>query len=261
MKSYETILTERIGRVEWVILNRADVHNALNSDLINDLYTAFDKLRNSDATLIVLTGNGASFCAGADLMWMKSIVKYSFEQNLQESRKLEALLSLIFNHPLPVIAKVNGSAFGGGVGLLSACDITIGTAKAKFCFTEVKLGLSPAVISPFVINRIGLNKTTELFLSADMLGADEAKSIGLLNYIESEENFDLFFERKLEKILRNGPEAIKKTKDLIRKNIYLSGTELTDYTTNLISSLRISEEGQEGMNSFFEKRDPNWIRK
>ncbi len=258
MRNYQTIITEKKGSVQWVYLNRADVHNALNDIMINELFEEFTALNNDDCRVIVLTGNGKSFCAGADLGWMKSVINYSFDQNLAESEKLAALLNLIFNHPKPVIAKVNGPAYGGGVGLLSACDIAVGNDKAKFAFTEVRLGIVPSVISPYIIYRTNINKAKELFLTGEVFTAAEALNYGILNCISSAEEIDNIIEIKCNLLKGNGPEALRYAKELVKNNIALNPEELASYTSNLIASLRISEEGQDGMNSFLEKRLPKW---
>lgn len=256
---YETILVELSDKVAKVILNRPDVHNAFNNTLINDLYDAFDKLSHEEnIRVIVLTGNGKSFCAGADLNWMKSVINYSYEQNYEESLKLAKLMYLIFTHPKPVIARINGSAIGGGVGLMSVCDILIANEDAKFGLSEVKLGLVPAAISPFVMSRIGDARARELFITGERINAKRAENLNLVNYALPISEVDKMVEEKINLILNNGPEAVRVVKEMIFKVTQIKFPEIQTYTAELIANLRLSAEGQEGMNSFLEKRKPKW---
>ncbi len=260
-RNYKTIILNVKGQIAEVILNRPEIHNALNDELINELYGAFTYLNNSnDIRVIILTGNGKSFCSGADLNWMKSVVNYSFEQNYQESLKLAKLMFLIFTHSKPVIAKINGSAIGGGVGLMSVCDIIIANEESKFGLSEVRLGLVPAAISPFVISRIGEARARELFITGERISAKRAVELNLVNYVVPLDKLNDLVNDKVQNILQNGPEAVKTVKEMI---FYVSQNkfpELQEYTARLIANLRISEEGQEGMNAFLEKRKPNWVK-
>ncbi|MCX6154318.1 MAG: enoyl-CoA hydratase/isomerase family protein [Candidatus Kapabacteria bacterium] len=258
--NYQTIELDIQNKVATIRLNRPDVHNALNNILIYDLYDAFESLlHQSDVRVIVLTGNGKSFCAGADLNWMKSVVHYSYEQNYEESLKLAKLMYLIFNHTKPVIAKINGSAIGGGVGLMSVCDILVANETAKFGLSEVRLGLVPAAISPFVMSRIGESHSRELFITGERISAAKALRIGLLNYCLSESELDSKVDELCKTIIKNGPNALKSVKELIFNCTQLRFPELQNYTAKLIADLRLSTEGQEGMNAFLEKREPNWV--
>lgn len=260
LNNYNTIEYSIADKVARVNLNRPEVHNAFNNELINDLYEVFDSLKdNADVRIIVLTGNGKSFCAGADLNWMKSVVNYSYEQNFEESFKLAKLMYLIFTHPKPVIARVNGSAIGGGVGLMSVCDILIASENAKFGLSEVRLGLVPAAISPFVMSRIGEAKARELFITGERIIAEEACNIGLVNKCVKPDNLDDAVDEKVDLIKNNGPEAVRAVKEMIFKVTQIRFPEIQEYTAELIANLRLSEEGQEGMNAFLEKRKPNWV--
>lgn len=259
---YSTISLSHQGAVCIITLNRPQVHNALNNTLIYELYDAFEKLKDeSDIRVIVITGNGQSFCAGADLKWLKDVMKYSYEQNYEESLKLAELMLLIYTHPKPTIARINGSAIGGGVGLMSVCDILISADSAQFGLSEVKIGLVPAVISPFVIDRIGHANTRELFITGERINAQRALEIGLVNKVVSNHEIDKTVNQVIQQILANGPEAIKTVKELIFKVPHLNFPEITEYTAQLIATLRTSPEGQEGMTAFLEKRKPNWIPK
>ncbi|MFH1049744.1 MAG: enoyl-CoA hydratase/isomerase family protein [bacterium] len=260
--NYSTIIVTIKDRIARVTLNRPDVHNAFNNILINDLYDAFDKLKyENDVRVIIITGNGKSFCAGADLNWMKSVVNYSFEQNLEESLKLANLMYLIFTHPKPIIARINGSAVGGGVGLMSVCDILIADENAKFGLSEVKLGLVPAAISPFVMSRIGEPRARELFITGERITAKRAEELNLINYAVPKELLDDKVNEKVNLILQNGPEAVKSVKEMIFKvGHIIKIDEVHNYTAELIANLRLSPEGQEGMNAFLEKRKPSWSK-
>ncbi len=257
--NYKTIIIEKERNIARVTLNRPGVHNAFNNELIYELYDVFDKL-NSDNTIrvIILTGNGKSFCAGADLNWMKSVVDYTYEQNLEESVKLAELMFLVYTHSKPVIGRINGSAIGGGVGLVSVCDISIATDNAKFGLSEVKLGLVPAAISPFVMERIGSSKSRELFITGERISAEKALEYGLVNKVAGIEDLDQAVNEKIKLILQNGPEAIKVVKKMIFDVPRMNFPELTEYTARLIANLRLSPEAQEGMNAFLGKRQPKW---
>jgi methylglutaconyl-CoA hydratase len=256
---YKTILVEFHGKVVRVFLNRPEVHNAFNNELIDDLFDAFTKLnKEEDIRAIVLTGNGKSFCAGADLNWMKSVIENTFRENFEESLKLAKLMHLIFTHTKPVIARINGAAVGGGVGLMSVCDILIAAENAKFGLSEVKLGLVPAAISPFVMSRIGEANARELFITGERITADYARKIGLVNQVVPYDKLDEIVNSKLDLILQNGPEAVRVVKKMIYDVTQKKFPELLEYTADIIANLRISKEGQEGMNAFLEKRLPSW---
>jgi len=260
LKEYSTIIVDISNKIANITLNRPEVHNAFNNELINDLYDIFEQLKqNYDIRVIVITGNGKSFCAGADLNWMKSVINYSYEQNYQESLKLAKLMYLIFTHPKPIIAKINGTAIGGGVGLMSVCDILIASENAKFGLSEVKLGLVPAAISPFVMSRIGEAWARELFVTGERITANRAEEINLVNKVVPQSELDNAVNEKVEMILKNGPDAIKTVKEMIFQVTQVKFPEIQEYTAKLIANLRLSKEGQEGMNAFLEKRKPNWV--
>ena len=256
---YSSIETKEEGKIFKINLNRPEIHNALNNILINELYDVFENLKtNNSIRVIILSGNGKSFCAGAYLNWLKSVKDYSFEQNLEESLKLAKLMFMIHNYPKPVIAKVNGSAIGGGVGLMSVCDIIIANQDAVFSLSEVKLGLVPAVIAPFVISKIGETVAREYFITGERISAQKAFEVGLINAYVPFEKLDEYINEKINFIIQNGPEAMKAVKELIFNVSQLKFPELQEYTAKLIANLRISDEGQEGMNAFLEKRKPNF---
>ena len=244
-----------------IYLNRPEVHNALNDILINELYDIFAELKKEDdLRVVILTSEGKSFCAGADLNWMKSVVNNSYEQNMLESLKLADLMNIIYTFPTPVIARVNGSAIGGGVGLMSVCDIIIADKKATFGLSEVSLGLVPSVISPYVINRIGETYAREVFITGQRLTATEAAERGLINMAVETEDLDKFVDEKIKYIMKNGPEAVRIVKEMIQKVRLIEPGETREYTATLIADLRGSKEAQEGMTAFLEKRRPSWVK-
>ena len=255
----QTILYNVENNIARVTLNRPEVHNAFNDTMINELSTVFDDIeKNALVRVVILTGQGKSFCAGADLNWMRRVKDYSYEDNLKESLDLAEMFYKIYASPKPTIARVNGAAIGGGTGLVAVCDIAIAATKAKFSFSEVKLGLIPACISPYVIKKCGEGKCREFFLTGERLTAEKAYNAGLVNNVISLEEIDRVVDELVNQLISSGPEAIKKCKELLRKVPEISLAEAKKYTAEVIAQLRISEEGQEGMNTFLEKRKPRW---
>jgi methylglutaconyl-CoA hydratase len=248
--------------VMTITLNRPDLHNAFNDVFIDELIACFSSLSNDDELrLVVLTGAGRSFCAGADLNWMKKMKNYSDEQNYQDSVKLAMLFEAIDTCPVPVIAKVNGAALGGGTGLIAVCDYAIACQSAKLGFTEVCLGLVPAVISPFVIARIGINNARAYFLSGERFLAITAKRIGLIHHVCPLDDLDDQTDKIVKRFLKAGPNAAREAKSLIfgvQERMSLSRDEMRKYTCETIARVRTSDEGQEGMTALLEKRSPSW---
>jgi len=260
-KAYQTILFSQEDEIARLSLNRPEVHNAFNSLMIAELDDAFEKvMKNKSLRIIVLTGHGKSFCAGADINWMREIIHYSYEQNLEESLHLAELLHKIYIFPKATLAVVNGTAIGGGTGFLSACDIAVASEEAKFGLSEVKIGLVPAAISPYVIRRIGESKAREYFLTGKRISARQALEIGLLNEVVPQEKLKEKEEEITKLLLSSGPEAISACKELITRTPGMSFEEAKTFTARMIANLRISEEGQEGMAAFMEKRKPKWIK-
>jgi methylglutaconyl-CoA hydratase len=260
-REFMTILVAKEGKTLRLIMNRPQVHNAFNAAMIRELAVAFDEAKkDSDVRLVVLTGAGESFCAGADLNWMREIVRYSYEQNLRESRELAELMHSIYTLPKPTIARINGAVIGGGTGLFSACDIVIASDRAKFGLSEVKIGLIPAAIGPYVIRRIGESAARELFLTGERFDAHRALEIGLVNKVVPHEALDDKVEEVVRLLLSSGPEALAKCKELLQRVPAMSLDEAKGYTAEMIAGLRVSPEGQEGMAAFLEKRKPKWIK-
>jgi methylglutaconyl-CoA hydratase len=248
-------------QVATVTLNRPDLHNAFNDEMIAELTGVFQKLSaQTDVRAIVLASVGKSFSAGADLNWMKRMVDYSFDENVQDAMALSRLLQTIHDCPKPVIARVHGAAFGGGVGLISACDMAVALESAVFSLSEVKLGLLPAVISPFVMEKIGPGHAHRYFLTAERFSAQEAHRIGLISDVAATEaELDEWIQRITEQIKANGPEAVAACKRLIADLQRDTGDSRYEMTARYIAERRSAAEGQEGMKAFLEKRSPQWL--
>lgn len=243
-----------------ICLNRPELHNAFNDELIQQLTDEFKVLsQNEDLRLIVLTGEGKSFCAGADLNWMKSMKDYSEAENKADSIKLFELFEAIDNCPVPVLGKINGHALGGGLGLVAVCDFAMTTDRAKFGFTEVKLGLIPAVISAFCLKKIGFGQARSWFLSGEKFNGDVAMDMNLIHEVTCVEDFEENFNEVLDKFLTAGPQAARSAKELIKNLEKLDPSEVKEFTCSAIAKLRVGAEGQEGMSSLLEKRTANWI--
>jgi methylglutaconyl-CoA hydratase len=256
---YKLIEVKIDSGVGSLVLNRPEIHNAFNDKMILEIITAFKVFSKDDSIRVVtITGKGKSFCAGADLNWMKGMVSYSFEENLKDSENLWQMFELINNFAKPVLGKINGHALGGGVGLLSVCDFALASSKAKIGFTEVKLGIIPAVISPFVIDKIGRSFARAWFLSGDLFDANYGNHIGLVHKVCSPEELDQSFDELVGKFLLAGPNAAIEAKKLI-KEVSIS-KDLKRYTCGAISKMRISEEGQEGMTALLDKKKASWIK-
>lgn len=246
--------------IATITLNRPAVHNAIDDKLISELIPILRTLNNDNSIrAIVLTGNGPSFCSGADLNWMKRMAAYNEIENLRDASALAELLTMFASSPKPTVALVQGDAFAGGLGLICSCDIAISVDSAFFAITEVRLGLMPSVISPFVINAIGERNARRYFLTAERFNAMTAKQIGLLQMVVPDAMLSKSGEELLKKLLMGGPTALTKTKGLINK------VKNSRFDENLMSSLskgiaeiRISPEAQEGMAAFLEKRKPSW---
>jgi methylglutaconyl-CoA hydratase len=233
----------------------------MNDIMIAELTDVFGCLSGEeDLRLIFLRGKGKSFCAGADLNYMKNIASYSAEENFNDSMKLAQLFSSVYDCKVPVIAVVHGSCFGGANGLIAACDIAITSIHTVFAFSEVKLGLVPATIAPFVIGRIGEYGAKELMMTGKRFNGEEALKWKLVNHAIADNDMETEVEKWKTLILSNGPTAVRTTKELIRRlvNVRHDAKETMDDTAKLIARLRSSDEGQEGMSSFLEKRKPNW---
>lgn len=256
---YKTLEVSCKGEVLKVKLNRPEVHNAMNDTMMIELIEIFnDCKKQEDIRAIVLTGEGKSFCAGADLNWMKSMVNYTMEENIKDSETLLNLFEAIYTCPKVVIGRINGHAFGGGIGLIAVCDITVAVEGKKFAFSEVKLGIIPSVISTYVVRRIGIANMRRLFITGERFDSTYAHKIGLIDYVVPQDLLDSKVTEELEKIMTSGPRAIAEIKGLTDRYIQVPIDEYKAYTVEKIAELRVGEEGQEGINAFLQKRKPRW---
>jgi len=248
--------------VAWLSLNRPEVHNAMNEEMIAELTSLFSSYnKTTDIRAIVLTGNGSSFCAGADVNYMKSIASLGFNENVEDGKKLANLFKSVYDCPIPTIALVHGSAFGGANGLLAACDIVIAEENTNFAFSEVKLGIAPATIAPFVIKRIGEFGAKELMMTGKRFKAPEAQKWNLVNHVYNSEKDENPLNSILKQFESSAPEAVKETKILIKEVLGKDINKGIEFTSKLIAKLRASEEGQDGMAAFLDKRKPFWNSK
>ena len=260
----QTILASNSDNgVLTLTMNRADVHNAFNTTMISELTTALIAANESDdVRVVIVTGSGRSFSAGADMNWMRSLVNASQEDNERDALQVAALMRTLNYLSKPTIARINGPAFGGGVGLIAACDITIAVDTALFGLTEARLGLAPAVISPYVIRRIGERFARRYFLTGERFDSRQAQSIGLIQQRVATDDLDNEVESVVNELLKGGPEAVITCKALVYAvaghNEELQKT-MDEYTSKVIAGLRIMDEGQEGLAAFLEKRKPSWV--
>ncbi len=249
-----------LGPVTRLTLIREKVHNAFNAEMIQEIHSAFEKISTDDKTrVVILQAIGRSFSAGADLNWMKKMIDYSEQENISDSRNLYEMLKAIRDCPVPTISRVQGSALGGGCGLIAATDMAFGIQNAKFGFTEVKLGLVPAVISPFVRDKIGLNHCRRFFLTGERFDSKTALEIGLLNkVVESENELDQTVNSACHEILNSSPDAIKRCKTLLDTISDKSVEESCEFVCKQIAQARISKQGQEGLKGFLDKNPRDW---
>lgn len=266
--STETLMTQLDARgVLFVKLNRPEVRNAFNDKVIAELHQVFLKeAMDSRVRAVVLSGKGSVFCAGGDLNWMKKSVEMTFEQNLDDTRKLAALFKTLNEFPKPLIGAIHGAAIGGGVGLVSVCDIAIASTETQFSLSEVRLGIVPACIGPFVVAKIGASHARGLFMSAERFTAQRAYEIGLVHEVVRDSGeLDAAVEKNLGRILECGPCAMGIAKKLV---LDLSWPERREeiadpleYVARSLAEVRTSPEGQEGVKAFLEKRKPQWLKK
>jgi methylglutaconyl-CoA hydratase len=260
----DNVLLELDGRgVATLTLNRPEVHNAFDAALVQRLTELLVELKSrGDVRIVVLTGAGRSFSAGADVKWMRSMARCSEEENFEDALHLADLMALLNAMPVPTVACVNGHAYGGGVGLLACCDIVLASNEARFALSEVRLGLVPAVISPYVVAAIGERNARRLFLSGEAMNAKLARRVGLVHEIAKPNKLDAALEDQLGMLLKGGPNALRESKELIF-TVEGGGISADDAlrrrTAQIIAQLRVSAEGQEGLAAFLEKRKPAWV--
>jgi len=247
------------GPVARVWLNRPDVRNAFDGLMVTELrQVLFDLGAIEELRVIVLGGRGPAFCAGADLDWMRARAAFSRDENLREAQALADLFFTVYQSSKPIVARVHGAALGGGSGLVAACDVPVAALGTQFGFTEVRLGIVPAVVSPYVIAKIGESAARELFLTGERFEAVKAAEIGLVRYAVPEEDLDTVVEARVQELLKSAPRAIAEAKALIREVAWRRVEDVQRYTVERIAELRIAAEGQEGMRAFLEKRKPSW---
>jgi methylglutaconyl-CoA hydratase len=245
--------------VATVTLARPDSHNALNAALVEELTRCFEDLAEDEGVrVVVLAGEGRSFCAGADIGYMRETAAFSYEENLEDARRLAMMYWTIDECPKPLVARVQGAAMGGGAGLVAVADVVVAEAEARFAFSEVRLGIAPASISPFVVRKIGASHARSLFATGEWFGAERAREIGLVHEVASGDGLGAAVEEKVGELLRGGPVAQATIKALLHRLETTEPMEAPGLTARVISELRTGEEGQEGLAAFLEKREPRW---
>ena len=256
-----SILVSHDGPTLRIVLNRPDVRNAFDEVVIDALSAcAASAADDPSVRVVVISGSGKTFCAGADLEWMAKAVTYSQVENLADAEDFALMLERIDTLPMPVIGRLHGAALGGGVGLAAVCDIVVAAEDAMFGLTEVKLGILPAVISPYVLRKIGVSAARELFLTGKKFDAVRARELGLVHELVPESELDAAVERRIADLLTSGPSAVAAAKALIRDVTGESPKDVIGVTTSRIAAQRVSREGQEGIRAFLEKRKPDWSR-
>ena len=255
------LLMQVTDRVATVTLNRPDVRNAFNDEVIVEMTTAFDRLgARDDVRCIVLAANGTAFCAGADLNWMRSMADYTREQNLADAGRLAAMMHAVYACPKPTIARIQGDVYAGGTGLVAACDIAISSDAAHYCLSETRLGLVPSTISPYVIRAMGVRAAHRYFLTAERFSAAEAWRMGFVHELVTAEELDAKVAEVAQALVHAGPQAVKLCKKLVQN---VAGQDITpaliQMTVESIADVRVSPEGREGLQSFLQKRKPNWL--
>jgi methylglutaconyl-CoA hydratase len=247
--------------VATISLNRPEVRNAFNDEVIAEMTAVFSELgERNEVRCIVLAGNGPAFCAGADLNWMKRMAGYSRDENFADAAALANMLRVLYHCPKPTIARVQGDVYAGGTGLVAACDIAVAVDSAQFCLSEVKLGLIPATISPYVIRAMGARAAHRYFLTAERFSAAEALRIGFVHQVVAADQLDAAVAALAQALVQAGPEAVKATKALVQD---IAGKDITqlliERTVHAIAQVRVSPEGQEGIQAFLAKRKPDWL--
>lgn len=243
--------------VATLSLNRPEVRNAFNHELIAKITKTVQSMPR-DVRVLILRGEGKAFCTGADLEWMRSMAGYSDEENIADSSWLEKMLRAIDEAPVPVVGRIHGAAIAGATGLVACCDYAVAAESTVFAFSETRLGLAPAVISPFVLRKVGYSFARAMFLTADRFDARRAYEVGLVHRVVPDEQLDEAVEEVVGSLLQSGPQALREARGLVDRVWGRSPKEVADLTVETIARIRVSDEGQEGVTSFLEKRDPDW---
>jgi methylglutaconyl-CoA hydratase len=263
MTNYTHLEMEQRGAVRWLWLNRPEVRNAFNDVLIADIAAAFADVEASpDTRVVVVAARGSAFCAGADLNWMRAMASYSHADNHTDALKVARMFSAVHSCSKPVIARVQGDAFGGGVGLIAACDLVIATDQVSFGLSEVRLGIVAATISPHLVRAMGPRQAARYMLTAEKFSAAQAKTLGLVHELVASEGLDLETERQARVLLAASPDALAATKRLLADVVETPMDDvLLAATAKCIADARVSPEGREGIAAFLEKRAPAWMPK
>ena len=257
---YQYLQLDQRGAVLRVTLDRPAVRNAFNPPMIAELTAVFNRVEAGGETrAAVLAGAGESFCAGADLTWMRAMAAYTREENIADAVRLSEMLEAVEGCAVPVVARVHGAALGGGAGLVAACDVVVSSSDTLFGFTEARLGIAPAVIAPFVLRKIGPGHARALFVTGERFDAARAARIGLVHRVTDRTGLDGAVQDALTGILSCGPAAVRACKELVAEVPGLSRKAARAYTAETIAALRASPEGQEGMRAFLEKRKPSFV--
>jgi len=254
-----SILVSRDGPIVRLTLNRPDVRNAFDEEVIRSLTAHATELAGDRSIrAVVLAGAGKAFCAGADLAWMAKAIAYNHAENLRDAEDLARMMERLDTMPMPLVGRIHGAVLGGGVGLVAVCDIAVAADDAVFGLSEVRLGILPAVVSPYVVRKIGISAARETFVTGSRFDAARAREIGLVHDVVPEAELDEAVARRLREILSAGPMAVAAAKALIRQVTGANPSDVIGLTTNSIAAQRVSAEGQEGMRAFLEKRKPTW---
>jgi len=259
MPTYQSIEVEQIGPTLRVWLDDPEIRNAFNPGVISELTVVFRSIVSSGTIrAVILGGKGRIFCSGADLNWMSEMIDYTRDQNYQDAFNLAEMMAAIDSCPVPVVGRVQGGAFGGALGLLACCDTVVAASDCVFSFSEVRLGLSPATIAPYVIRKTGLSHARDLMLSGRRFDSDRALRVNLVHRLVEPEDLDRAVGEEVSEYLKTGPQAVAATKDLVSSLTGEVSVAIMEETARLIADLRISDEGQEGLKSFAERRKPDW---
>jgi methylglutaconyl-CoA hydratase len=256
---YEHLRRTDEGPVATVSLARPESRNALNAALIEEITRCFEELADDDnVRVVVVTGEGTTFCAGADVGYMRDTADFSYEENLEDARRLAEMFRAVDELPKPVVARVRGAAIGGGAGLVATADVAVAEEETRFAFSEVRLGIAPATIAPFVVRKIGLSRARVLFLTGERFGSEKAREFALVHEVVRDGDVDSAVENVVSQLLQGGPAAQAAIKMLLRQVEATEPMEALGLMTGLLAELRTGEEGQEGLGAFLEKRGPRW---
>jgi methylglutaconyl-CoA hydratase len=257
--AYRSLVVQQDGPIAHVTLNRPEVRNALNADVIGELGAWAESVRSgSHVRAAVLSGAGSVFSAGADVEWMARSLSYTADENVADAELLSRMLAALNRLPVPLVGRIHGAALGGGAGLAAVCDVVVATDDTVFGFTEVKLGIVPAVVSPFVLAKIGRSAARELFLTGARFTAARAREIGLVHTVVPADRLDAAVRERVEDVLAAGPDAVATAKALIGQVWDMPPEEAGRLTARTIAARRVSPEGQEGLRAFLERRKPSW---